>query len=77
MKGKGANKSLYKRQMIIEFHKAGMTFESGYFESIKDIVREEVEEEKGTVVMHISLVKSPGPVRIDRNVQIAWLIFIR
>ena len=55
MKGKGANKNLYKRQMIIEFHKAGMTFESGYFESIKEIVREEVEEEKGTVVMHISL----------------------
>ena len=49
MKGKGANNNLYKRQMIIEFHKAGMTFESGYFESIKDIVREEIEEEKGTV----------------------------
>lgn len=45
--GKGANKNFHKRQCVSEFLKAGQTFESGFFSSVKTIKREESEQEKG------------------------------
>lgn len=44
---RGANKNLQKRQLILEFHKAGQNFTSSYFESIQKLIREELEADTG------------------------------